>query len=549
MIQHTPENPTIAPARAQGAVLMLVLIAVAIAVVLGMTFSVTQATTLNVAANASNAGHARQIAVAGVELAMGYVRNNTDWRTQKVEGNWFTGYSLDGGTVTVNVKDGEPNSSGVVVGDGSLSDHGTDSFTLTATGTYSGSMATVVGVVRPKAVNNGKILMIVADATNPTTEDTLRQALLVKWGYTVTLLSASATQSDYNTAVAAATCVYITAGASVSAVGTKLQLAQIGIVCEQGGLAPNFLMSSAAATSTSSSTISIINNNIAVTSTWSTGNLSLCSSSQPMWSYGGTMATGGSVLAQYSGSTTACMVIDSAGWLTNGTGAAGRRVMLPWGATGFSFASLTSSGQTLLQNAIRWASEGAGYGGVLHMGNQTAFTTGGKNVSLMQVATQVTLASAGTINGVTAYVNGPPPKLVRYAIYTDKNGEPDTLVTQTATGPIVTNQAHWHTLATPTVNLTAGSYWIALAFEMNNQYYYHDTLSTGKIRMRSNDAITSGFSSTWGTSSTSTAGRISIYANLIGGTSGSSGSGGTTTNSGTTIVTKYSYPVIWKGSH
>jgi hypothetical protein len=87
-------------------------------------------------------------------------------------------------------------------------------------------------------------------------------------------------------------------------------------------------------------------------------------------------------------------------------------------------------------------------------------------------------------------------------------GEPGSLIVESA----VENKAltDWHTFTVPDTPLTAGVYWLAVSFsDRNQQYFYQD--SGGQTRHVSNDAVTNGFLSDWGTSSASYPYQISIH--------------------------------------
>ncbi|MFB3079588.1 MAG: hypothetical protein ACE1Y4_16435, partial [Lysobacterales bacterium] len=98
------------------------------------------------------------------------------------------------------------------------------------------------------------------------------------------------------------------------------------------------------------------------------------------------------------------------------------------------------------------------------MGFNTAFGFTESGVKQQQIATQVTLAADGTVADITAYIQSPAKgKDVRYAIYTDVAGEPDTLVAETAKVKHFDGPA-WFTLDLPNTAITSGTYWLALAF-------------------------------------------------------------------------------------
>ena len=142
------------------------------------------------------------------------------------------------------------------------------------------------------------------------------------------------------------------------------------------------------------------------------------------------------------------------------------------------------------------------------------FDSAQDKVEKKQIATQVTLAEAATVTSMSAYINGPPPKLVRYAIYADGAGEPGTLIVQSANQVISDNTFHWETIDIPDTHLTVGAYWLALAFEHSNMEYAY-VGSGGETRYNNHDAVASGYNSPWGVSTTISPQRIAIYASMI----------------------------------
>ena len=147
------------------------------------------------------------------------------------------------------------------------------------------------------------------------------------------------------------------------------------------------------------------------------------------------------------------------------------------------------------------------------VGFSTIFGSTQGAVANKQVATQVTVAQAGIIDSITAYVDGPTgAKKVRYAIYTDSAGEPDTLIAETA---FVTRSgaAAWLTIDLPPTSITSGTYWLALGFNVTTLDYYYDATG-GQTRHSDNNAIQNGYTATWGVSTTTNTRRVSIYATI-----------------------------------
>lgn len=145
-------------------------------------------------------------------------------------------------------------------------------------------------------------------------------------------------------------------------------------------------------------------------------------------------------------------------------------------------------------------------------GYTTAFSSLGGSVDGQQVATQITVGQSGCLISISLYGDGPTSKNFRLAVYSDSGGEPAALLAQTAVADIGSNTAHWNTLSLSSPpSLQAGTYWLAFCYEhMQETYYYKST--GGQTRFKANNAISKGFTLTWGSSSSSNTQRISIYA-------------------------------------
>lgn len=157
----------------------------------------------------------------------------------------------------------------------------------------------------------------------------------------------------------------------------------------------------------------------------------------------------------------------------------------------------------------RWAQMPLTLG--LKFGNENIESSDLNNVKETQIATQVSLAENGTVTSISAYVKGTTPKLLRLAIYSDAGGEPGSLIVETVTEAVESNLFHWHTTDISPTSLTAGTYWLALAFEHDTMYCKQSGSGAGQLRRKNHDAVGSGFLSSWGTSDDSSTQRISIY--------------------------------------
>jgi len=154
-----------------------------------------------------------------------------------------------------------------------------------------------------------------------------------------------------------------------------------------------------------------------------------------------------------------------------------------------------------------------GSGNDVNFGYDTSFGEEEKDVNGCQIATQVSLNQDGILTSISAYVKGPSPKLLRYAVYADSNGEPGDLILETLPQLTTSNEFHWRTIYTTPTPLSAGSYWLALCLEHSNMYYKYDK-NGGQTRFHTNDAITNGYSTPWGVSDDSNTRQVSIYATI-----------------------------------
>ena len=199
----------------------------------------------------------------------------------------------------------------------------------------------------------------------PTAQEQLKISLIEAWGYAVTLIHETDSQADYDTSVAASDVVYVSGEVSDSALGTKLKPTTLGLVNEQIDLHDEFGFSSSSDTN-SFDKIADVDNTHEITDGFSTGFLTISTSSQPLQALVGTLAPGMQTLANVwiSGANydDGLALLDVGAELYDGGTAAGRRVQLPWGGSGFDFNALNGDGQTVMQRAIEWAA-GAGTGG------------------------------------------------------------------------------------------------------------------------------------------------------------------------------------------
>ncbi len=523
--------------RRPAVAMMYAILVVALAAIVGYGFVASQSTSLAIAENIVAKDKARMVAESGIELALGYIRSNDDWRTVQSDGMWINGAALLGGTITVLGEDGiDTDHDGDVDGDGDLTDDETDLLTLTSTGTVNGVTHVARAVVTPVAVPTTNMLFVVPNPANLKDQDEDRVDLFESWGYKVNLIDSDDSHSDFDDAITENTLIYISSDVDTSLTASKIDDAEIGIVNEENGLYDDFSLASSHGTY-SGTTIDIVDNTHEITSSFSTGNLTILTSSQSLRTQTGTLAAGAVFLAERPSSSDASFtIVEQGGTLIDGSPAAGRRVILPWGLSTFEVSALNADGVTFLKNTLQWAASTPSSPTPIDFGNTSEYSSDQKSVQNTQLATQVTLGQDATLTAISAYVKGPSPKKLRYAIYADSGGEPGTLIAETTVEAVGSNSFHWHEISIGPTALNAGTYWLALAFEHNNMYYKYT--SSGQSRTKDRDAVDNGFSAPWGPSDSSPTRSISIYGIATPQGGGGGGSGGGSIS--------YIYPAEWR---
>ena|GEM_PF-509290 len=205
------------------------------------------------------------------------------------------------------------------------------------------------------------VLLVVTDDTNPTAPELARQALMESWEFSVTLIAASAWQSDFDEAVADADVAYVNEQINPTDLGTKLRNAQIGVVNEVIWLQEEFGIGEVEF-SLPRDEIKILNNTHYITSGLTLGYIPIVSSVQPLNKLNGLTSPDYEVLAEVfdvgneSNNKPTLGVLEPGAALYPGGGvAAARRVQLAWGDDGFVIGALNADGQTIMKRAIEWA--------------------------------------------------------------------------------------------------------------------------------------------------------------------------------------------------
>jgi type II secretory pathway pseudopilin PulG len=201
------------------------------------------------------------------------------------------------------------------------------------------------------------VLMVVVDPVNLTAQEAAKQVLMESWGFTVNRIDESASQAEFDAAVATADVAYVAEDILSGNLGTKLREAPIGVVIEEQKLPSEFGIASTDTVFTETF-IQITDNTHYITEPFSLGTVAFVGAAQPVGGPSGTLAPGLTMLAQRPSSSTGMLtLIETGGLLYGGGTAAGRRVKLPWGDNDFDVNALTADGRTIMRRAIEWGAD------------------------------------------------------------------------------------------------------------------------------------------------------------------------------------------------
>ena len=221
------------------------------------------------------------------------------------------------------------------------------------------------------------LLFVVANPASLTAQETLRKTAFEAYGYTVTLIDDDSTQTAYTSATSGKSVAYIPSTVTAASVITKLKSTTIGVVNEHPDLADDFGF--CASTYSTSSTSSVIVSSVVNYITYgNSGTITILASNQSLAYRTGSLASGVSTLANVStssGSSAAVLALDVSASLFGGGTAAGRRVLLPVGGSGFDYSQLNATGSAIFLQAIEWAAKpNPALGGLLYVATTTSTT-------------------------------------------------------------------------------------------------------------------------------------------------------------------------------
>jgi hypothetical protein len=247
----------------------------------------------------------------------------------------------------------------------------------------------------------GTILLVVVNSASLTAQETAKQTLMTGWGYTVTPISASASQATFDSSCQSSSCAYISCTVTSATLSTKLQSQTIPVIVELDAQATTMGFSSTQ-TAMTASAIDISSTSHYITSTFTLGSLTLFSASQPMRYLSGTLGSF-TTLGKRSSNTNP----ERADTIYPSGTAPGRRVCLPWTGSTVDITALTASGQTMLQRSIEWCLQPLSQWKLDDASGSTAVDTYGGHNGTVSGAIWSTGKLSGSLkfNGSTDYVS------------------------------------------------------------------------------------------------------------------------------------------------
>jgi hypothetical protein len=230
------------------------------------------------------------------------------------------------------------------------------------------------------------LLLVLTSTSSPTAQELKREEWLKWWAYTVTRIAATDTQANFNTAAAANDVAFVPETITSSDLNTKLKNTALGVVTDEPQLLDDFGLSMVGA-NTVASTFALSANTHYITSPFSTGTITLFTSTPPSLEPAAALASEAVTLGTFSSTVKGLVTIEAGGTLSDSTKAAGRRVFVPWSA-GSDYTYLGSNGQTMLRRSLEWA---AGLQSWWKLDETSGFTAVDSGAH----------ARSGTLNGTT----------------------------------------------------------------------------------------------------------------------------------------------------
>lgn len=181
---------------------------------------------------------------------------------------------------------------------------------------------------------------------------------LENWGYQITLLDDHSNQSEIDAAAATADVALIPSSCGCQNLGSKMAMVPIGVVVEHENCHDDMKISNQEGATYWGWGVRIVNNTHPITSAYSLNDYVVVLSYLlgDLVRLRGSTAEGLTVLGMRLLQSHANLVVIEAGEaLQDGSPAPARRVVLPWGYSGFNNSWLTDEGWQILRRSVQWA--------------------------------------------------------------------------------------------------------------------------------------------------------------------------------------------------
>jgi len=215
--------------------------------------------------------------------------------------------------------------------------------------------------------NDPNLLFVVGNMASLTTDETDRKTLIESWGYTVTLISAADSQTNFDTATASNDVAYVSQEASASLLGAKLNNTTIGVVNENKDMIDDFGFATGASMGGGLPTLKVDFSHY-ITSVFTMNPVSPYAANDWYQIVNEPVATGVQPVGLWVEipwtDKPALMALPQGARCIDGSDSAGDRVQIPWGsgqgATPVALASLSDDAKTIIKRSIEWAITGGG---------------------------------------------------------------------------------------------------------------------------------------------------------------------------------------------
>ncbi len=218
------------------------------------------------------------------------------------------------------------------------------------------TMACECGITCLIPQGSGNLLMVVGNLDLNDVDETKR-AFFESWGYTVSLITDSSSQSTINSAINNNDVIYVSVTSDSVGVGDKLNAATIGLVNDESALTDDLGISQSHAFSTGRN-INIVDTSHYITQIFSAGDVSIFIDNMQGLNLAGTPSPELQTLGNWDGQP-GLVVIDPGGVLQDGSSTTpASLVQLPLGReshTNWNY--LNNNGRLLIQRSIEWAKD------------------------------------------------------------------------------------------------------------------------------------------------------------------------------------------------